>query len=171
MRSTSECAFRCGLVLARDHLARSRAAAQRLRPADVDRLPSKPADTRIPYGTGSAPVRRACVCRKAAAPFRSPSSFTAAAGCRGSRRFRTRRRLPTRFATLASRPGTSNTGASDNPGGGWPGTFTDIADATDRVRIIAREHPIDLSRVVTDRSLRRSAPRAVGRRERPPPER
>ena len=37
----------------------------------------------------------------------------------------------------------------DNPGGGWPGTFNDVASAVDLVRVMAREHPIDLSRVVT----------------------
>ena len=35
-----------------------------------------------------------------------------------------------------------------NPGGGWPGTFQDIAAAVDHLRNIASEHPIDLERVV-----------------------
>jgi acetyl esterase/lipase len=38
---------------------------------------------------------------------------------------------------------------ADHPGGGWPGTFTDIAAATDIVRTMAKEHPLDLSRVIT----------------------
>jgi hypothetical protein len=33
-------------------------------------------------------------------------------------------------------------------GGGWPGTFRDIAAATDFLRTLAREHPLDLTRVV-----------------------
>ena len=33
-------------------------------------------------------------------------------------------------------------------GGGWPGTFTDLSDATDFVRELARTHPLDLQRVV-----------------------
>jgi acetyl esterase/lipase len=37
---------------------------------------------------------------------------------------------------------------SDNMGGGWPGTFTDVADATDHIRALAKEHPLDLARVV-----------------------
>jgi acetyl esterase/lipase len=36
----------------------------------------------------------------------------------------------------------------DNPGGGWPGTFSDIAAGVDRVAALAKEHPLDLSRVV-----------------------
>jgi acetyl esterase/lipase len=36
-----------------------------------------------------------------------------------------------------------------NPGGGWPGTFLDVADAADFVRNLALEHRLDLSRVVS----------------------
>jgi len=32
--------------------------------------------------------------------------------------------------------------------GGWPGTFLDVAAATDYVRTLAAEHPIDVSRVI-----------------------
>ncbi|MDQ3389039.1 MAG: alpha/beta fold hydrolase [Gemmatimonadota bacterium] len=35
-----------------------------------------------------------------------------------------------------------------NPGGGWPGTFRDVAEATDHLRVIAAEYPLDLDRVV-----------------------
>lgn len=37
---------------------------------------------------------------------------------------------------------------ADHPGGGWPGTFLDVARATDYVRTLARHHPIDTTRVV-----------------------
>lgn len=37
----------------------------------------------------------------------------------------------------------------DNPGGGWPGTFTDIGLGVDYVRILAPKYNLDLSRVVT----------------------
>jgi len=36
-----------------------------------------------------------------------------------------------------------------HPGGGWPGTFQDIAHAADMVRTLAKNHPLDLGRVVT----------------------
>jgi acetyl esterase/lipase len=36
----------------------------------------------------------------------------------------------------------------DNPGGGWPGTFQDIAHAADFVRSLARENQLDLTRVI-----------------------
>jgi len=34
-------------------------------------------------------------------------------------------------------------------GGGWPGTFADVAAATDFLRVIAADHDLDLERVVT----------------------
>ena len=36
-----------------------------------------------------------------------------------------------------------------NPGGGWPGTFADVAQATDHLRVLARSYPLDLRRVIT----------------------
>ena len=36
-----------------------------------------------------------------------------------------------------------------DPGGGWPGTFDDVARALAHVRELARKYPIDLDRVVT----------------------
>jgi len=35
-----------------------------------------------------------------------------------------------------------------NTGGGWPGTFQDVAKAADYLRELAKEYPLDLSRVV-----------------------
>lgn len=37
----------------------------------------------------------------------------------------------------------------DNPGGAWPGTFNDVASAADYLRILAKDHPLDLGRVIT----------------------
>ena len=37
---------------------------------------------------------------------------------------------------------------TDSPGGGWPGTFQDVADAVDHLRVLARTYPLDLRRVV-----------------------
>lgn len=35
----------------------------------------------------------------------------------------------------------------DNPGGGWPGTFLDVARGIDHLRVLARDHRLDLGRV------------------------
>lgn len=37
---------------------------------------------------------------------------------------------------------------ADQPGGGWPGTLVDVARATDHLRLLAREYPLDTTRVV-----------------------
>ena len=36
----------------------------------------------------------------------------------------------------------------DNPGGGWPGTFLDVAHATDHLRVITKRCKLDLERVI-----------------------
>ncbi len=35
-----------------------------------------------------------------------------------------------------------------NPGGGWPGTFEDVARAAEHVRVLARRFPLDLERLI-----------------------
>ena len=35
-----------------------------------------------------------------------------------------------------------------HPGGGWPGTFLDVAAAADHVRKLAKEYPLDMKKVV-----------------------
>jgi acetyl esterase/lipase len=37
----------------------------------------------------------------------------------------------------------------DNAGGGWPGTFLDVAHAADHVRTLARDVKLDLTRVIS----------------------
>lgn len=39
--------------------------------------------------------------------------------------------------------------SSADEGGGWPGTFEDVADALDRLAEVAGEHALDLERVIT----------------------
>ena len=35
-----------------------------------------------------------------------------------------------------------------DPGGGWPGTLQDVASGVDHLRSVARDHPLDLDRVI-----------------------
>ena len=122
--------------------------APRLRSADVDALPSKPADTKIPYGTDPLQYGELRL-PKGNGPF--PVAVVIHGGC-----------WVTNFATLQNTAALADAlrdaGIATwnveyrrlgDPGGGWPGTFADIADATDTVREIAKAHPLDLSRVVT----------------------
>ena len=122
--------------------------AQGLRPADVDRLPSKPADVRIAYGSDPLQFGELRLPR-GTGPF--PVAVVIHGGCWISQ-----------FATLQNTSALADAlrdaGVAtwnveyrriDNPGGGWPGTFSDIADAVDHVRIVAKGQPLDLQRVVT----------------------
>ncbi len=36
-----------------------------------------------------------------------------------------------------------------NPGGGWPGTFRDVAAGADHLRVVVEKFPLDLSRVIS----------------------
>jgi hypothetical protein len=121
--------------------------AQRLSPADVAALPSKPADAKVSYGQ-SGPQFGELRLPTGKGPF--PVAVVIHGGCWVSK-----------FATLQSTAALSDAlrdagiatwnveyRTLDQPGGGWPGTFADIADATDRLREMAKTHPLDLSRVV-----------------------
>jgi acetyl esterase/lipase len=122
-------------------------AAQRLRPRDVDALPSRPADARIAYGAD--PLNYGDLrLPKGPGPF--PVAIVVHGGCWVSR-----------FATLQNTAALSDAlreaGVAtwnveyrrlDQPGGGWPGTFLDVAAAADHLRTLAQAHRLDLNRVV-----------------------
>ena len=146
MRSTTRTGLYTAVALV--VLGAAVVAVQRLRPADLDRLPSKPPDTRILYGSDELQFGELRL-PKGSGPF--PLAVVIHGGCWMSR-----------FATLQNTAAMADAlrddgiatwnieyRRSDNPGGGWPGTLADVADGTDRVRAIAREHPIDLSKVIT----------------------
>lgn len=103
--------------------------AQRLRPRDIDRLPSRDADARISYDTRDPLQFGELRLPKGPGPF--PVAIVIHGGCWVSK-----------FATLqntaALADGLRDAGVAtwnveyrrlDNPGGGWPGTFADVAAA------------------------------------------
>jgi acetyl esterase/lipase len=136
-----------GVCLLAVFLCASVFAAQRLRPRDVDGLSARPADARIAYGTD--PLNYGDLrLPKGRGPF--PVAIVLHGGCWISK-----------FATLQNTAALSDAlreaGVAtwnveyrrlDQSGGGWPGTFLDVAGAADYVRTLAKEHPLDLNRVV-----------------------
>lgn len=122
--------------------------AQRLGPRDIDKLPSKPADTKIPYGDDPLQFGELRL-PQGKGPF--PLAVVIHGGCWVSSFATLQNTAALSDALRDARVATWNIEYRrlDNPGGGWPGTFADIADATDKVREIAKAHPLDLSRVVT----------------------
>lgn len=121
--------------------------AQRLSPRDVDRLPSKPADARVSYGADPLQFGDLRL-PPGAGPF--PVAVVIHGGCWVSG-FATLQNTSA-FADALRDAGVATWNIEyrrlDNPGGGWPGTFTDVGAAVDHVTTLAKQYPIDLSRVV-----------------------
>jgi acetyl esterase/lipase len=119
-----------------------------LRPADINALPSAPADARIVYGpdanqyadlrlpTGKGPHPVAIVIHGGCWIERYASAPNTAA-----------------LADALRKEGVATYNIeyrrADQPGGGWPGTFNDVAAATDKLREIAQQYSLDLGRVIT----------------------
>jgi metallo-beta-lactamase class B len=125
----------------------SASAFQRMRPADVAGLPSKPADAREAYGSDAEQFGEL---RLPAGPGPHPVAVVIHGGCWIST-----------FATLQSTAAMADSlrdaglatwnveyRRADQPSGGWPGTFADVSAAVDHLRVLATKYPLDLERVV-----------------------
>ena len=143
-------------ILASALLLATPALAQRLRPADVDKLPSsKPALTEN-YGSDANQVGDL---RLPAGPGPHPVVIVIHGGC-WWKGFATRQNTAALASRLAERGFATwnidyrqvgETGKdgkySGDAGAGWPGTFRDWAAASDHLRELAKRYPIDLGRV------------------------
>ena len=113
---------------------------------ELDALPKPPADRRIAYGEGSLQFGELRL-PKGAGPF--PVAIVIHGGC-------WRAEYDHLHATPLAAALTAHGVATwtieyrriGDPGGGWPGTFEDVARATDHLRAIAPEFHLDLARVV-----------------------
>jgi acetyl esterase/lipase len=118
-----------------------------LRASDVDTLPSKPADARVAYGPDSLQFGELRL-PPGRGPF--PVAIVIHGGCWVARYASIRNSTPLADALREAGIATWNIEyrRTDNPGGGWPGTFIDVAMAAEHLRVLARTHPLDLARVV-----------------------
>ncbi len=120
---------------------------RRLGPRDIDALASKAAEARIPYGRNDLQFGDLRL-PEGRGPF--PVAVVIHGGCWVSK-----------FATLQNTAALADAlrdaGVAswnveyrrlDHAGGGWPGTFADIGDATDALRQMADKYPLDLSRAL-----------------------
>lgn len=121
--------------------------AQLLRPRDVDKLPSTPADKRISYGTDPQQFGDL---RLPTGGGRHPVAVVVHGGCWLSPFANVQNTAALASALTAAGVATWNIEYRrvDNPGGGWPGTFQDVSSAVDYLRTLAKTHPLDLKRVV-----------------------
>ncbi|AFY93296.1 esterase/lipase [Chamaesiphon minutus PCC 6605] len=126
------------------------AAAQFLNPQQIDRLPSSPADRRIHYG--SEPFQFGDL-RLPQAPGSHPVAVVIHGGCWKYRHGDLTADLQNTAALSSAL--TSHGIATwnieyrqiDLPGGGWTGTFEDVANAIDYLRVLAKPYTLDLDRV------------------------
>ncbi len=117
------------------------------RPADIDSLPVSNAGLRIAYGVDSLQFGELRL-PQGNGPF--PVAIVIHGGCWYSPYANVRNASPLADALAALGIATWNIEYRryDHPGGGWPGTFTDVARGADHVRTLARAHALDISRVV-----------------------
>ena len=125
--------------------------AQFLGPQQVNKLPSSAADHRIHYG--SDPLQFGEM-RLPQSSGRHPVAVVIHGGCWKSKHgdliadLRNTAPLSSALTSRAIATWNIEYRQTDNPGGGWTGTFEDVANAIDYLRVLAKAYPLDLNRVV-----------------------
>lgn len=118
-----------------------------LSPADIDALPSAPADVRIAYGRSPEQFGEL---RLPPGPGPHPVAIVIHGGCWVESYADLRNTAA--LADALRREGVATWNIEyrreDQPGGGWPGTFLDVARAADELRLIAPRYALDLRRVI-----------------------
>lgn len=141
---------RLALALTLALLIASPALAQRLRPADVDKLPSSPPALTENYGADANQVGDLRLPdTKTFGPGPHPVVIVIHGGC-WWKGFATRQNTAALASRLTERGfATWNIDyrQQGDAGGGWPGSFKDWAAGSDHLRALARRYPIDLARV------------------------
>ena len=122
-------------------------AAPLMTPMDLQALPVRPPDHRIAYGEDSSNYGEL---RLPAGSGPHPVVVLIHGGCFKAAYATTRDLAPMGDALKDAGIATWNVEYRrvGQPGGGWPGTYLDVGRAVDHLRSLAREYPLDLSRVV-----------------------
>lgn len=130
------------------------AAAQRIQPADLWKQPIVAADRKLPYGQDPLQFGEFRL-PKTKGPY--PVVILVHGGCYVDRlpgrdprdtTFEPLRPLAAALTEAGVATWNLEYRRAGNPGGGWPGTFLDLAAGVDFLRTIARENHLDLHRVV-----------------------
>ncbi|MEQ1692663.1 MAG: alpha/beta hydrolase [Gemmatimonas sp.] len=134
-------------ILVTGHAVCAQAPPRLMRAGDVDTLALRRSAVRIAYGTDSLQFGELRL-PDGRGPF--PVAVVIHGGCWLSRYATLRNTAALAEALADSGVATWNIEYRryDHPGGGWPGTFRDVANGVDYVRTLARSYPLDTSRVV-----------------------
>jgi acetyl esterase/lipase len=112
---------------------------------ELSNLPAPPADHRIAYG--SDPLNFGDL-RLPGGPGPHPVAIVVHGGCwRSENDLRHASHLSAALTRAGIATWTVEYRRVGNEGGGWPGTFQDVARGADYVRALAKRFPLDLSRV------------------------
>ena len=125
-------------------------ALRLMRAGDVDTVPLRDAGVRIAYGRDSLQFGELRLPAGASNSNRAPIAIIIHGGCWYSPYASIRNSAPLADALALSGVATWNVEYRryNNPGGGWTGTFRDVADGADYVRTLAALYPIDTARIV-----------------------
>lgn len=130
--------------------AQGLAAPRLMRAGDVDTVPVRNEGVRIAYGRDSLQFGELRLPAGATNSNRAPIAVIIHGGCWYSPYASVRNSAPLADALALSGVATWNVEYRryNNPGGGWTGTFRDVADGADYVRMLAKLYPIDTTRIV-----------------------
>lgn len=121
-------------------------AAQNLTFEDIKKLPAPPGAQRIAYGSDASQFGELRL-----PPGKGPHAVVVVihGGCWYSEYDLTHlENFNARLTELGVATWSLEYRRIGNPGGGWPGTFVDVARGTDQLRLLARSYPLDLKRVI-----------------------